>query len=147
MVRKLICIAMLIVVAQGAQAVFQPQVFDSVEHEQRYMRLLNELRCLVCQNQTLADSNADLAVDMRAAISKMVRDDASDVQIIKFMVDRYGDFVRYRPPLDARTALLWVGPFLLVVAALAYVVRVGRSQKKVALSDAQISDAKRILDQ
>ena len=78
------------------------------------MTLASELRCLVCQNQTIADSNADLAVDLRNEIREKIESGMSDAEIKDFMVARYGDFVLYRPPLKNTTLFLWVGPFLLL---------------------------------
>ena len=87
--------------------------------EERVTALATELRCLVCQNQTLADSNAPLAVDLRSQIREQLRKGASERDVIGFMVDRYGDFVLYRPPLKATTLLLWVGPIALMIGGLA----------------------------
>ena len=86
--------------------------------EARVLAVSSELRCLVCQNQTVADSHAALAVDLRNQVREMLRQGASDDEVLRYMTDRYGDFVRYRPPLQARTALLWTGPALLVVGGL-----------------------------
>jgi cytochrome c-type biogenesis protein CcmH len=85
--------------------------------EARVTRLANELRCLVCQNQSLAESNADLAIDLKNQVREMVKVGKSDVEIRDFMVARYGDFVLYKPPVKATTVLLWAGPFLLLLAA------------------------------
>jgi len=82
--------------------------------EARLMTLSSELRCLVCQNQTIADSNAELAVDLRNEIREKIQTGMSDAEIKDFMVARYGDFVLYRPPVKATTLALWVGPFLLL---------------------------------
>jgi cytochrome c-type biogenesis protein CcmH len=87
--------------------------------EERVTALAIELRCLVCQNQTLADSNAPLAVDLRNQIRERMREGASERDIIAFMVERYGDFVLYRPPWKATTVLLWLGPILLMLGGLA----------------------------
>lgn len=87
--------------------------------EQRLKGLADELRCLVCQNQTIADSNAPLAVDLRQQIRTQIAQGRSDSQIRDYMVQRYGDFVLYRPPLRATTALLWIGPFAFLAAGLA----------------------------
>jgi len=84
----------------------------------RYERLTNELRCLVCQNQTVADSNADLARDLRDQTREMLIGGSTDEQIVAFMTDRYGDFVLYRPPLTARTILLWTAPALFLIIGL-----------------------------
>ena len=95
--------------------------------EARVMRLSVELRCLVCQNQTIADSNAGLAVDLRNQIREQLSAGRSDAQVLAYMVERYGDFVLYRPPLKATTALLWIGPFaLLALGALVAVLIVRR---------------------
>jgi len=87
---------------------------DDPALEKRVMGLANELRCLVCQNQTIADSHAPLAVDLREQIREQLKGGASEREVIDYMVARYGDFVRYRPPFNATTALLWTGPFLFV---------------------------------
>lgn len=87
--------------------------------EARLKQLAVELRCLVCQNQTLADSNAPLAEDLRREVREMIAKNMTDDQIIEFLVTRYGDFVRYRPPFKVTTLLLWVGPFLLLAAGAA----------------------------
>ena len=91
--------------------------------EQKVMTLAAELRCLVCQNQTIADSSAPLAEDLRNQVREKMRQGASDSQIIDFMVARYGDFVLYRPPVKATTLLLWFGPLLLVVTGLLVLLR------------------------
>ncbi|MCP4043165.1 MAG: cytochrome c-type biogenesis protein CcmH [Gammaproteobacteria bacterium] len=95
-------------------ATVEPRIFDNPEQESRYKRLIVELRCLVCQNQNIADSNADLAMDLRRETYNMIRGGKTDEQIVTFMVDRYGDFVLYRPPVKPTTYLLWAGPLLLV---------------------------------
>jgi cytochrome c-type biogenesis protein CcmH len=90
-----------------------PAAADPVA-EARLMTLSSELRCLVCQNQTIADSNAELAVDLRNEIREKIQAGKSDAEIKDFMVARYGDFVLYRPPVKNTTLVLWVGPFLLL---------------------------------
>ncbi len=86
--------------------------------EQRVQRISEELRCLVCQNQTIADSSADLAVDLKNQVREKLKQGVSEKDIITFMTERYGDFVLYRPPVKATTWLLWFGPGLLLVAGL-----------------------------
>lgn len=88
----------------------------------RVMHISNELRCLVCQNQTVAESNATLAVDFRKQIREMIAAGKTDEDITRFMVDRYGDFVLYRPPVKSSTLLLWLGPLLFAVLAGAIVL-------------------------
>ena len=87
----------------------------------RYEALTHEFRCLVCQDETVADSNADLAADFRRQIHTMVAAGKSDAEIKSYMVNRYGDFVLYRPPLQSSTVFLWVGPFLLLLVGLTVV--------------------------
>ena len=105
----------------------EPRSFPSPELAERYRGLVEEIRCLVCQNQSIANSNAELARDLRNKVDEMLRGGRSDEEILAYMVDRYGNFVRYRPPFDAATALLWCGPFVLAAAALGWLfVRVRR---------------------
>src|SRR5258706_5781128 len=91
---------------------------DDPALEKRVRDLSAELRCLVCQNQTLADSHAPLAVDLRDQIRSQLKGGASERDVIDYMVARYGDFVRYRPPFNAATALLWTGPFLFMLVGI-----------------------------
>ena len=91
--------------------------------ERRVTNLAHELRCLVCQNQTLADSNAPLAVDLRNQIREQLAAGKSERDVVDFMVARYGDFVLYRPPLKASTVLLWVGPFAALIAGFYFLAR------------------------
>lgn len=101
--------------------------------EQRMRALADELRCLVCQNQTIADSSAPLAADLREQIRGQIAQGRSDTQIRDYMVERYGDFVLYRPPFKATTALLWLGPpALVVVGAFTWVVIVRRRRAQAA---------------
>lgn len=114
--------------------------------EKRLQGLSEELRCLVCQNQTIADSNAELAQDLRREIRSMIKDGKSDQQILDFMVTRYGDFVLYRPPVKGATLLLWGGPLLLLVLGLFTLVRyLKRRAVRVAKQEATLSvdDARR----
>ncbi|OIR04651.1 cytochrome c-type biogenesis protein CcmH precursor [mine drainage metagenome] len=98
--------------------------------EVQVQRLSEELRCLVCQNQTLADSHAELAQDLRQEIREMATKGMSDQAIIDYLVARYGDFVRYRPPLKSTTALLWFGPFaLLLTGGVGLIVMLRRREK------------------
>ncbi|SOY62470.1 cytochrome c-type biogenesis protein [Cupriavidus taiwanensis] len=109
----------------------QAMALSEAELDARVHALSTELRCLVCQNQTLADSNAELAVDLRRQIRAQLRDGASDAAIKDYLVQRYGDFVLYQPPLRPLTWLLWFGPLLLLAAAVAAIAR-ARSRKAAA---------------
>ena len=97
----------------------------------RAVHLANELRCLVCQNQSIAESNAELAVDLRRQIREQIADGRSDREIVDFMVARYGDFVLYRPPWKLTTLLLWLGPLLLLAAGCWVLVRQLRARRRV----------------
>ena len=92
----------------------EPVDFDDPDKDARYRALLHELRCTVCQNQSLADSNAELAGDLRREVERLVASGADRSEVVDFMVSRYGDFVLYRPPVRPATYLLWAGPFLLL---------------------------------
>ena len=96
----------------------EPMTFETEEQEVRYQRLIRELRCTVCQNQNLIESNAPLANDLRRQIALMVNDGADTNEIIDYMVARYGDFVLFRPPMKGTTYLLWFGPGAMLVIGL-----------------------------
>jgi len=100
----------------------EPREFPAESLRERYLDLIRELRCLVCQNQNLADSDADLAKDLRQRVYQMLLDEKSDEEIVAFMVARYGDFVRYRPPFNQATFLLWCGPVVLAAAGFGLLV-------------------------
>jgi cytochrome c-type biogenesis protein CcmH len=102
--------------------------------ERRVKALAEELRCLVCQNQTIAESNAPLASDLRGQIRGQIAQGRSDAQIRGYMVERYGDFVLYRPPFKATTALLWMGPFALLAIGIAVFVRITRRRRDSPLA-------------
>ncbi len=125
-----------------------PRGFDEPQRQARYQHLLEELRCLVCQNQSLADSHAELAQDLRDEVYRMVDEGADDDAILGFMVERYGDFVLYRPPLKSTTWLLWGGPVvLLVLAGVAVVVLTRRrAAPPAALSEAERARLAELLD-
>ena len=90
--------------------------FSKPEYKQRYEQLLEELRCLVCQNQNLADSNAGLATDLKEEVYSMVETGKDNTEIKHFLTLRYGDFILYKPPFNWRTVFLWIGPFILLLA-------------------------------
>jgi len=115
--------------------------------EKRLQAITSELRCLVCQNQTIADSNADLANDFRREIRKLIAEGKSDNEIMEFMVARYGDFVRYRPPVKGTTLLLWAGPGVLLLVGLTVLIRYLRRRNEriadtpLSAEDQQAADA------
>jgi cytochrome c-type biogenesis protein CcmH len=117
--------------------------------EERVTAVATELRCLVCQNQTLADSHAPLAVDLRNQIREQMQAGASERDVVDYMVARYGDFVRYRPPLKASTVLLWVGPIALMLGGLVllyYRLARRRDQPESTLSDEDRARAAALLE-
>ena len=114
--------------------------FNDPEKEQTYKVLIEELRCLVCQNQTIADSNADLAKDLRRQVYEMLQLGKSKDEIANFMIERYGDFVLYNPPFKAKTGLLWIGPIVFLLIGLVMLVLFSRKNKvktKTELSEEQ----------
>ena len=114
-----------------ALAVLEPLKFESSSQESRYKALITELRCLVCQNQNLADSNAELARDLRLLTYNMILSGSSDKDIVQFMVSRYGDFVLYRPPFKPSTALLWLAPLLFMAGGFFVLFRIFRWRKNI----------------
>ena len=129
------------------QAAIEAYQFDSAEMEADYNQLINELRCLVCQNQNLAGSNADLARDLRRETYQMLQQGKSQQEVVDFMVARYGDFVLYRPQFKSSTYLLWLGPFLLLLLVLFLVVRRLRAAAKSVEVDAgAMAQAKQLLE-
>jgi cytochrome c-type biogenesis protein CcmH len=123
---RLVLALFLAVAAANALAGLEPLDFDDPAQQARYQALLRELRCTVCQNESLAESRAELARDMRLRIHQMMREGASDAEIKDFLVSRYGDFVLYRPPFQRNTWILWLGPGVILIAggvALAMLVR------------------------
>ncbi len=110
--------------------------FDDPAKQQRYENLIKELRCLVCQNQSLADSDADLAKDLRDEVYGIIQSGKSESEAAQFLVDRYGDFVLYRPPLKANTTLLWVGPFILLAVGIVFLIRQARRRSQLRAHEA-----------
>ncbi len=111
---KPILLLALLFIALPVHAGIEINTFASAQQETDYNELVHELRCLVCQNQNLADSNAELAVDLRKEVHKMISGGSSKQEILDFMVARYGDFVLYKPPVQNNTAVLWIGPFVIL---------------------------------
>lgn len=133
-------------VCSPAMAVVEAYEFESPEMEAQYVKLINELRCLVCQNQNLSGSNADLAKDLRRQTYEMLMQGNSPDQVVQFMVDRYGDFVLYRPRLKSNTLLLWLGPFVLLALVLVFVIRrMYRMQKLVPPNADALQRARQLL--
>ena len=147
--KKLLVLAFtLLVCCSSAWATVEVLQFDNAQQERRYNLLIEELRCLVCQNQNLADSNADLAKDLREKTYEMIKAGSSNEEIVEYMVDRYGDFVLYRPPVKLTTVILWTGPFVLLLIGVWGLVRLIRQRQKqpiATLSQEQHEQAQRLL--
>lgn len=120
--------------ATAALAVIETYEFSAPELERRYQVLSAELRCPKCQNQNIADSNAPIAKDLRGLLYEQLEAGASDEEILDYMVSRYGEFVRYRPAFDRSTAILWLAPVLLLVAALLVVFLSLRRRKEDSIA-------------
>ena len=131
--------------ALGVQAQLRPgAAADNAALDARVQKLSEELRCLVCQNQSLADSHADLAVDLKNQVREKLKQGSSDDEVIQFMTERYGDFVLYRPPMKATTVLLWFGPALLLLAGLiALFLRLKRRAQTASESELTAEDRAR----
>lgn len=146
--RKLLVLVLSVLVVNAACAADGAPAADDPVLEKRVMVLAENLRCLVCQNQTIADSPAELALDLKKQIREKMKQGMSDQDIIDYMVARYGDFVLYRPPLKGTTILLWFGPLLFLAAGLAALFyRLVRRRKNVGteLSDADRAHAAALL--
>jgi len=139
-----------LLISSAAMAVQAPSSAADAALEARVMAVAEELRCLVCQNETIAASHADLAIDLRKQIRTKLAEGQSERQILDFMVERYGDFVLYRPRLSATTVLLWAGPFALLLVGGVVMARTIRARKKqipAALSEAESARARQLLAQ
>jgi len=121
-----------------AYAIDPGSEFADPELEARFHKLNDEFRCLVCQNQTIADSNAGLAADLREQVKRLLEEGASDEEIVAYMVARYGDFVLYKPPVKSTTWLLWIGPFLLLL--IAFLTLIAAVRRQAQLPDAESPD-------
>jgi cytochrome c-type biogenesis protein CcmH len=134
-------IILLFTLTFASQAGVEAREFVSPAQKNDYLSLTNELRCLVCQNQTIADSNADLASDLRRQVYEMLQQGKSKQEIVQFMTDRYGDFVLYNPPFKAKTSLLWLGPVVFLLTGLCfafmYIKRKKRSDESRLQADEQ----------
>lgn len=107
----------------------------------RFERIAGQLRCLVCQNESIADSNVELASDLRRQVRDMLLAGKSDDAIFTFMTDRYGEFVRFSPPVEGKTLFIWGAPFLMLLVGVAIVVRVSRRRARLPLEDVDASSA------
>ena len=138
--KSLLC-ALLLAAAPLAHAGEAAPAADDPVLEKRVLKLSEELRCLVCQNQTIADSHADLAVDLKNQIREKLKQGMSDNEVKDYMVARYGDFVLYRPPVKATTWVLWFGPFALLVIGVVVLFAKLKSRARKVAAAAGLSEA------
>ena len=147
---KLVILLFSLLLSISAQAAIDAYKFDDPKKEKIYHELTDELRCLVCQNQNIAGSNAELAVDMRRKTYEMVSAGQSKQQVADYMADRYGDFVLYKPPFKASTAVLWIGPFIILAVSIWLMLRVIRNRREehetASVSGEQLAEAARLLN-
>lgn len=145
--RRLLLLVLFVFSVPQLQAAIEAYEFESVQMEADYNKLIDELRCLVCQNQNLSASDADLARDLRRETYQMLQEGKSPQQVVEFMVERYGDFVLYRPQFKSTTYLLWLGPFLLLLSVLYLLIRRLRAANKPVEVDADaMAEAKHLLE-
>ena len=147
---RVLLVALMVLFSLSVQARIEIHEFNDPAREALYDELVQELRCLVCQNQNLADSNADLAIDLRQKTYDMVQAGSDKDEIVDYMVTRYGDFVLYRPPLKSTTMPLWIGPFIILfvgLLALYFFIR-GRSkaQPESAHTKQDLEKARKLLE-
>ncbi|WP_416653286.1 cytochrome c-type biogenesis protein CcmH [Candidatus Pseudothioglobus sp. Uisw_086] len=132
---------------QGAFAEsIEAKDFETLYQENRYTVLIENIRCPVCQGQSIGGSNSSLAGDLREQVRKMILNNKSDKDIYLFMVERYGDFVNFKPPINSKTYLLWFAPLLLLVLCSIYLFRITRNKNiHLSSSDSDIERAKKLL--
>ena len=145
---KRLMVALMLAFAFGAHAKEAVPMAEDEAVEQRLIGIAEELRCLVCQNESLAGSHAELAEDLRREIRTLIRQGKTDSEVMEFLVSRYGDFVRYRPPLKPSTILLWSGPFVFLALGLGGLTLYLRRRPKsdAALSAAEQKQAATLLE-
>lgn len=125
--------------SMAAEAAIEVYEFETLEQEQQFKELGHTLRCPKCQNNTIADSNAELAVDLRQKVYEMTKDGKSKQEIVDYMIARYGNFVTYKPPFTLATSILWIGPLCVVVLGFALIVLRSRKSKVKSVPDEQWS--------
>jgi cytochrome c-type biogenesis protein CcmH len=133
-----IVLACLLLIAAFSALAVEIRSFDDPAKQAIYENLIKELRCLVCQNQSLADSDADLAKDLRDEVYGIIQSGKNEQEAAQFLVDRYGEFVLYRPPLKANTTLLWIGPFLILAVGIVILARQAKRRSQTRSQEASL---------
>lgn len=147
MKRALLLLMLLCSLALSVSAQEARPLTDDPELEKRLLRLSQELRCLVCQNETLADSQAGLAQDLRAQIREQMKAGKTDKEIVTYLTERYGQFVLYRPPIQPTTYLLWFGPFIFLLGGLALLFRYVKQRRHLIQESPLSADQKRRIEE
>ena len=146
MMIRIFLLVVLLSISFQSSARISAYEFDNPEQEDTYNDLINELRCLVCQNQNIADSNAELAQDMKRKTHELIMQGMSKKEIGDFMVQRYGNFVLYKPPVTATTYLLWTGPFIILFIGLFFLIKIIRNRKVEKIESLSENDKSRAAD-
>lgn len=143
---KFAVILLLLTWATLSAAAVESRSFSDSQQQQAYQKLTSELRCLVCQNQNIADSNAELAQDLRNKVYDMLQQGKSEQDIVDYMTERYGDFVLYRPLFNLKTLLLWLGPLMFLLIGLITIYSYARSKARAAYAPSLDSQQQRALE-
>ena len=139
--KKFLVLLAAAIAVSPALAIDQDKRFDDPEMQARYEKLISEVRCLQCQNQSIKDSNVTLAADLRREIARMIEEGKTDAEIAEFLVTRYGEFALYRPRTTGKTMVLWVAPFLLVVLGGFALMRVVKHRMSLPIDDDPAEEA------
>ena len=134
-VKKIVFFLMVFIFSISVKAIDNGPVFEDPVMQSKYEQLISEIRCLVCQNQSIKDSNVFLAVDLRNEIRRLLENGRSESEIKQFLVDRYGDFVLYQPPLNEKTFLIWFSPLLLLLAGGIIIIKIIRKRMNLQFDD------------
>ena len=134
-VKKIVLFLMVFGFSVSVKAIDNGPVFEDPVMQSKYEQLISEIRCLVCQNQSIKDSNVFLAVDLRNEIRRLLENGRSENEIKQFLVDRYGDFVLYQPPLNEKTFLIWFSPLLLLLAGGIIIIKIIRKRMNLQFDD------------
>ena len=140
MTHRLIVVFASLLFTVSAFAIDTGKAFDDPEMQARYERLIAETRCVTCQNQSIKDSNAFIAADLRREIQRLMSEGKSDEEVAEFLVTRYGDFVLYRPRMAGKTMLLWIAPFAFVLFGIFALIRVLRHRMALPMDDETKND-------
>ena len=135
MMKRIFALLAVSLVAFTASAIDSEQAFEDPEMQARYERLISEVRCVTCQNQTIKDSDAFIAADLRREIRRLMGEGKSDAEVTDFLVTRYGDFVLYRPRFSGKTMALWIAPFFLVLFGGFAIFRVVRHRMTMPIDE------------